>query len=60
MIRILVGPPDRSALMPDQWWEVSDSCWKSETALRSNALDLVNTIERFSCDECAIDDGEGE
>ena len=57
MFRILAGPPDRSALIPDQWWEVSDSCW-SETALRPSALALFDTIEGFSCDECVVDDGD--
>ena len=58
MIRILAGPPHRSALLPDQWWKLSDSCWKLEKALRPNALDLVNTIERFGCNECVVDDGD--
>ena len=58
MIRILAGPPDRSALLPDEWWKVSDSCWKLETTLRPNALALVNTTESFSCDECVVDDGD--
>ena len=58
MFRILAGPPDRSALIPDQWWEVSESCWRSETALRPNALALFNTIEGFSCDEYVFDDGD--
>ena len=58
MFRILAGPPDRSALIPDQWWEVSDSCWKLETVLRPGALALVNTIEHFSCDDRVVDDGD--
>ena len=58
MIRILAGPPDRSALLPDEWWKVSDCCWKSEASLRPNTLDLVDTIESFGCDGCVVDDGD--
>ena len=58
MLRILARLPDRSTLIPEEWWEVSDSCWKSETALRPNTLALVRKIESFSCDECVVDDGD--
>ena len=56
MLRILAEPPERSALIPDQWWELSDTCWK-EAALRPSALALRTRIVNFSCDECVVDNG---
>ncbi|KAL4077512.1 kinase-like domain-containing protein, partial [Scleroderma citrinum] len=53
-LRILRGPPDRPSddatcfRLSNEWWDICMSCWKTESAFRPNASDIVKKIGQIN------------